>query len=462
MQFKTKILKNTSIVFTFFLASLTTLNAQNSEQTAKIDGVAVVVGKNIVLDSDIDKFKQEVELRSEGKVKISDCEMLEELMQQKLLAHHAIIDSVTISQSEIDSRVQRSIAFFTNEYGSEEKVVAAYGFNDIEDLKKELGNVQKENLLIEKEQQKITEDIDVTPEEIRVYFKGLQDKKELPEIPAEVQLEQIVLKAEPTKEEEERVLNKLKEIKKEVENGASFKLKAIINSDDPSVAQNGGNMGIITKETGFVKEFKEAAFSLDEGQISEPFKSPFGYHIVYLSKIRGNGREVSHILIQPEISDEKLKETKEEIEKIVADIKEGKITFEEAAKKYSEDEETKNSGGLLVNPYTQETTFELTRMPPDLFARISELKKGDLSDVFYDETREGEKMYKVIFLKDKTENHTADLVKDYVRMQQFALAKKKEEEVTKWTKQKIEETYIKLGNDYKKCTFKKDWKKESK
>ena len=461
MQFKTKILKNTSVVFTFFLASLATLNAQNSEQS-KIDGVAVVVGKNIVLDSDIDKFKQEVELRSEGKVKISDCEMLEELMQQKLLAHHAIIDSVTVSQSEIDGRVQRSIAFFTNEYGSEDKVVAAYGFNDIEDLKKELGNVQKENLLIEKEQQKITEDIDVTPEEIRVYFKGLQDKGELPEIPAEVQLEQIVLKAEPTKEEEERVINKLKEIKKEVENGASFKLKAIINSDDPSVAQNGGNMGVITKETGFVKEFKEAAFSLDEGQISEPFKSPFGYHIVYLSKIRGNGREVSHILIQPEISDEKLKETKAEIEKVVAEIKEGKITFEEAAKKYSEDEATKNNGGLLINPYTQEATFELTRMPPDLFARISELKKGDLSDIYYDETREGEKMYGVVFVKDKTDNHTADLVEDYVRMQQFALAKKKEEQITKWTKEKIEETYIKLGNDYKKCTFKKDWKKENK
>ncbi|CAM1363798.1 peptidylprolyl isomerase [Tenacibaculum soleae] len=458
MQFKTKTLKNTSILFTFFLASLGVINAQEN----KIDGVAVVIGKNIVLDSDIDKFKQEVELRSEGKIKISNCEMLEELMQQKLLAHHAVIDSAVVSQSEIDSKVDRSIAFFTNEYGSEEKVIKAYGFNDIEDLRKELGKVQKENLLIEKEQLKITEDIDVTPEEIRVYFKGLADKKELPEIPAEVQIAQLVLKAEPTKEENDRVINKLNEIKKQVENGASFKLKAIINSDDPSAAQNSGNMGVITKETGFVKEFKEVAFSLEEGQISEPFKSPFGYHIVLLNKIRGNGRDVSHILIQPEIADEKLKETKEAIEKLKKEIEEGKITFEEAVKKYSEEEETKNNGGLLINPYTQETTFELTRMAPDLFGRISELNKGDLSDVFYDETREGEKMYKVILLKDKTDTHTADLVDDYVRMQQFALAKKKEETITKWTKEKIQETYIKLGNDYKDCTFKKDWKKENK
>lgn len=458
MPFKTKTLKNTSILFTFFLASLGAVNAQQT----KVDGVAVVIGKNIVLDSDIAKFKQEVEQRSEGKITISNCEMLEELMQQKLLAHHAVIDSVVVSQGDIDGKVQRSIDYFINQYGSEEKMVKAYGFNDIDDMKRELGKVQKENLLIEKEQQKITENVEVTPEEVRVYFKGLKEKNDLPEIPAEVEIAQIVLKAEPTKEENDRIINKLNEIKKQVENGASFKLKAIINSDDPSVAQNGGNMGVITKETGFVKEFKEVAFSLEEGEISEPFKSPFGYHIVLLNKIRGNGRDVSHILMQPEIADEKLKETKEATEKIIKDIKEGKLTFEEAVKKFSEDDETKNNGGLIINPYTQETTFELTRMAPDLFARISELNKGDLSDIFYDETREGEKMYKVIFVKDKTETHTADLVQDYVRMQQFALAKKKQEKVEKWSKEKIQETYIKLGNDYKKCTFKKDWKKLNK
>ncbi len=461
MQFKTKTLKNTSIAFTLFLAGLTALNAQQT----KIDGVAVVVGKNIVLDSDIDKFKQEVETRSEGKIKISDCEMLEELMQQKLLAHHAVIDSVTVSQSEIEGNVNRSLAYFKQEYGGEEKVVKAYGFNDVEDLKKELARVQKENLLIEKEQQKITESIDVTPEEVRLYFKGLEEKGELPEIPAEVELQQLILKAEPTQEEIDRVINKLKEIKKDIEEGSSFKLKAIINSEDPAVGGNGPGSGgkyVITKESQFIKEFKETAFSLDVNQISEPIKTDFGYHIIQLHSVKGNQREVSHILMRPQVSDEKLQETKEEIEKIVADLKEGKITFDEAVEKYSEDEETKNSGGIITNPYTQEPFFELTRMPPELFTKISELNKGDLSDIFYDETREGEKMYGVILMKNKTDDHKADLVKDYVKMQQYALTKKKEEEITKWTKQKIQETYLKLGNDYKKCTFKKDWKKENK
>lgn len=457
MQLKTETLKNISAV-AFMMLSIFMANAQKE----KIDGVAVVVGKNIVLDSDIEKFQKEVELRSEGKVTFSNCEMLEQLMQQKLLAHHAVIDSVVVSQSDIDSRVSRSIQYFTQEYGSVDKVVAAYGFNDIEDLKKELGNVQKENALIEKEQQSITSKTDITPEEVRVYYSGLKAKNELPEFPAEVEIAQLTLKAEPTKEETERVINKLKEIKKQVEDGADFKLKALINSNDPTASRNSGNLGVITKDSPFIKEFKEVAFSLDEGQISEPFKTVFGYHIVLLHKVRGQGREVSHILLQPEISDTKLAETKEQLEKIKKDVEAGTITFEEAVKKYSEDKETKNSGGLIINPYTGESNFEITRMDPALFGRISELKKGQLSDVFYDETRGGEKMYKVLLMKNRTETHTADLVEDYVKIQQLALAKKKEETIAKWTKEKIAETYIKLGNDFKKCTFKSDWKKENK
>ncbi len=456
MQLKTTTLKNISLAILLFVGTLS-ITAQE-----KIDGVAVVVGKNIVLDSDIDKFKSEVELRSEGKIKISNCEMLEELMKQKLLAHHAVVDSVVVTQSEIDNRVNRSIQFFKQQYGSTEKVVKAYGFNDIEDLKKELGRVQKENALIEKEQAKITGKVTVTPEEVRIYFNGLKAKKELPEFSAEVELAQIVLNAEPSEKEKKRVIAKLNEIKKDVEErDASFKLKAIINSNDPTAARTGGNLGILKKDSPFIKEFKEVAFSLDEGQISEPFKTVFGYHIVLVHKIRGEGREVSHILMQPEISSEKLNETKNELENIKQEILSGKITFKEAVKKYSEDKDTKNNGGLVINPYSGESTFDLTRMPPELFGRISELKKGQLSDVYYDETRGGEKMYKLILMKNRTDTHTADLVSDYVKVQKLALAKKKEEVIAKWMKKKINETYVKIAKDYKQCTFKSNWKKEN-
>ncbi len=458
MQQKTTTLK--FIRTTLFAAFFGLMSFYSTAQNIKIDGVAVVIGKNIVLDSDIEKFKKEIEVRSEGKIQISDCEMLEELMQQKLLAHHAVIDSITVSDAEISQRVDRSIAYFTQEFGSLDKAINAYGFNDLDDLRKELYSVQSENLLIEREQQKITEKVDVTPEEVRLYYVGLKEAGELPEFSAEIEIAQIVLKAKPTKEENERILNKLNELKKEIEDGASFKMKAIINSDDPGVTSNGGRYEI-TKESQFIKEFKEMAFSLDVGQVSKPFESDFGYHLMQLHEIRGNIRVASHILMQPNIPTEKLTETRQRAEDLAQDIKEGKITFTEAVAKYSDDEDTKDDDGLLLNPYTGENTWDLTRMDPALYARVAELKKGELTEVYFDENRSGEKMYKFLIMRERTNTHTADLVKDYVKVQELALTKKKEETITKWAKEKIKDTYIKMAEEHRKCSFDKNWKKET-
>ena len=457
MLHKTTTLKYTKLVIcTLFLGVFA---LQTSAQKIKIDGVAVVIGKNIVLDSDIEKFKQEVELRSEGKVTISDCEMLEELMQQKLMAHHAVVDSVTVSADEISSRVDRSVQFFTQQYGSIEKVIKAYGFNDLDDLKKELSTVQKESILIEKEQQNITEKVDVTPEEVRLYYNGLKEKGDLPQFPAEIELSQIVIKALPSKEENDRIIAKLNDLKKQVEEGSSFRMKAIINSEDPGVANNGGQYSV-TKESNFIKEFKEMAFSLDVGQVSKPFKSLFGYHIMQLHEIKGNTRVASHILMQPSIPEDKIQEIKDKAEKIILEIREGKITFKEAVKKYSADDETKNNGGIIVNPATGESKFDLTRMDPAFYARVSDLKEGEMTEPFYDENRSGDKMFKFILMRNRTDAHTADIIEDYVKVQQLALQKKKEETITKWSKEKIKDTYIKIGKTHNKCTFNKNWKKE--
>ena len=454
MPFKIKVIKFISslLLAVFFIQNTTA-------QKIKIDAVGVVVGKNIVLDSDIEKFKLELENNSEGKIKISDCEMLEQLMLQKLLAHHAVVDSIVVSDAEVNSQVERNIQFFSQEYGSVEKVVEAYGFNDIEDLKTELFGIEKENSLIQKEQGQITENIDVTPEEIRIYFNGLKEKGELPEFPAEIQIAQLVLNAEASPEEINRILKKLNQLKKEIEEGSSFKMKAIINSNDPGVTENGGRYSI-DKNSQFIKEFKETAFSLDVGQVSEPFKSQFGYHIIQLHEIRGETRIASHILLQPEIPQEKLEKTKELLVKIVAQIKSGEVTFEEAVRRYSQDTDTRNNGGLIVNPYSGESTFDLTRMDPALYARVNNLQKNEMSDIFYDEDRSGKKMYKVMIMKDRINTHVADMVDDYVKVQNLALQKKKQETIAKWSKEKIGDTYIKISSEYQKCNFDKNWTKE--
>lgn len=462
-------LKNNNLKFirmkqnTIVIALLLFITGINAQERIKIDGVAVVVGKNIVLDSDIDKFKKELQQRIEGKLDITDCEILEEIMTQKLIAHHAVIDSIVTTDAEINTEVERNISYFTQQLGTMEKVVKMYGFNDEEDLRKELFEIQKEQLLIQKERASITEKIDVTPEEVRTYFKNLEKDSNLPEFSAEIELAQIVKMIKPSEEEINRVIEKLKEIKKELEAGFSFRLKAIINSDDPAVSGTGpGAAGLytITRESGFIKEFKEMAFSLDEGEISEPFESGFGYHILLVEKIKGQERDVRHILIQPKISQAEMEASYNELEKIREQVLKGEITFEEAVVKHSEDKDTKNNGGLLLNPQTNDTRFDLTRMDPNLYNKISSLKAGEITVPFYDEVRGESKMHKIILVKSKDDAHTANFTKDYEKIQQLTLQKKQEETVEKWAKDKIKDTYIKINDDYKECNFKNNWKKD--
>ena len=445
------------------IALLLTFTVGKSQERLKVDGVAVVVGKNIVLDSDIDKFKKELKQRMEGKLDITDCEILEEIMLQKLIAHHAVVDSVLVSEAEVNSEVERNIAYFSQQLGSMDKVVEYYGFTDEEDLRKELYGIQNEQLLIQRERASITEDIDVTPEEVRTYFKNLEKDDNLPEFSAEIELAQIVKTIKPTEEETNRVYEKLNSIKKDIEDGYSFRLKALINSDDPAVSGNGPGSGgkyTITRQSNFIKEFKEVGFSLDEGEISEPFESGFGIHIIQVEKIKGQERDVRHILIQPKVSEEELKASKDELARIKKEILDGDITFEEAVVKYSDDIETKNSQGLILNPQTNDTRFDLTRMDPNLYKRVSSLKAGEITEPFFDEIRGESKMHKIILLKSKTETHTANFTQDYEKIQQLTLQKKQEETIDKWAKDKIEDTYIKINKDFKNCEFKNNWKKK--
>ncbi len=444
----------------FFVLILLVVNLVQvqAQQKIKLDGVEAVIGKNIVLGSEIEGYKLQLLQQSEGKVEISDCDMLEQIMDRKLLSHHAVVDSLIATEAEVNSRVERKINYFMQQLGSEEKVYQYYGFNDMSDLRKEFFEVENEATLIEKMQQKLTEKVDVTPEEVRSYYKSLEEKGNLPEFGAEIELGQIVLYAEPSEDEVDRVINKLNEIKKQVEGGDSFTMKAILYSEDPGITNNKG-FYTMNRESGFVKEFKEAAFSIDEGEISEPFKSQFGYHILMVEKIKGKQRDTRHLLMQPKVSDDELKRSKDTLSSVRKDILTFKMTFEEAVKKYSQDKDTKSNEGLLVNPLTSDTKFELTGMDPSLYSRISNLKEGDITEVFYDETREGEKMHKIILMKSKTESHIADLHKDYVKIQGLALQKKKQETIDKWAKEKLKDTYIKINNDYKKCTFKNNWAK---
>ncbi len=431
----------------------------NAQTKVKVDGVATVIGTNIVLDSEIDAFKQELIQQSGGKIDISDCEMLEQIMHRKLLAHHAVIDSINVSEAQINSEVQRKIDYFTQQLGSMNKVIELYGFDTTKDLKDELYRVEKESLLIQGMQQDLTSEIDITPEEVKRYFESLKKDGNLPEIGTEIEIAQIVLIAEPTEKENKRVIARLEEIKKEVEEGANFKMKAILYSDDPGVTQNSGEY-TIDRKSPFIKEFKEVAFSLDEGEMSEPFKSTFGYHLLVVEKVNGKQRTVRHILMQPEVDNSIYVKTKDSLVKYRNDILQHKISFEDAVLRYSEDKNTRFNSGLIVNPQSRDTHFDLTRMDPDLYAKVGNLKEGEISNIFMEESREGEKKYKFIILKSRTEAHIADLSIDYVKIKTLALQKKKTEIIENWAKDIIMETYVKINDDYLKCSFDGNWTKQ--
>ncbi len=447
--------KRTAFIFVIFLAT----SQLFSQSKIKVDGVAVVVGENIVLDSDVQKFKEEILSKSEGKVSLSDCEMLEEIMVQKLLAHHAVVDSMVVSDAEVASSVDRNIAYFKQQMGSIEKVVALYGFNDESDLRKELSKIEKEAALIRREKQSIVQEVAVTPEEVRLYFKSLETTGELPEFGTEIELAQIVVHVVPSELELQETIEKLSKIRQDVLNGSSMRMKAILYSEDPGVTQNGGKY-TLTRESQFVKEFKEVAFSLDEGEVSEPFKSDFGYHVIELEKIKGQEIDVRHVLLQPKVSDEKLAEAQESVTKIRDSILAADLSFETAVTRYSEDKDTKQNKGILVNPQTNDSRFELTRMDPALYARVSSLEKGEISEPYYDETREGLKMFKILLMKDKVAAHQADFVKDYVKIQQMTLQKKQQEVLEKWNKEHVSETYVKINANNQACSFKYNWAKK--
>jgi peptidyl-prolyl cis-trans isomerase SurA len=411
------------------------------------------------LNSEINSCKEELLAQSGGDILITDCEMLEQIMHRKLLAHHAEIDSIFVGDAEIEANVQRKLAYFSQQLGSPEKMLELYGFDSMKDLKDELYRVEKESMLITKMQQTLTMDVDITPEEVKRYYNSLEAEDNLPEIGTEIEISQIVLNANPTLADVKQAIDKLKELKKEVEDGASFKMKAILYSDDPAVTQNSG-LYTIDRNSQFVKEFKEAAFSLEVGEISDPFKSDFGYHILIVEKVKGKERDVRHILIKPKVGNEIYVKAKDSLAKYRDDILRHKLTFEEAVIKYSQDKDTRLNQGVVVNSETRDTHFDLTRMPPELYSKVGNLKQGDISEVFYEESREGNKTFKIILLKSKTEAHTADISQDYVKIKNLAIQKKKTEVIEKWANEIIQDTYIKISSDYFDCNFESNWAKK--
>jgi peptidyl-prolyl cis-trans isomerase SurA len=388
---------------------------------------------------------------------ISRCQLLGKLMEDKLYAHHAVQDSLEVSVEEIYSTVDQIIDNFTRQLGTIEKVLEFYNKDDEAIFRQEIFEINKTQKLSSMMQGQIIEDVEVTPEEVRIFFESIPPN-ELPTFGTELEISQIVIEPEVSENEKIRIINQLKTFREDIlERGSSFASKAILYSQDPGSRSTGGKYTLHRKRPQMVKEFRDEAFSLEEGEISKPFKSDFGWHILKVDKIRGQEVDVRHILLTPKIEPLQLLEAKDKLDLIKKRIVEDELTFKDAALQFSSEKETKYNGGVLINPQTGDTRFELTNLDPTLYSQIRNLKDQSISSTIMEEDRSGLKKYKILKVSNRFDEHTAEYSKDYSRIKALALKQKQLDLIQDWMKEKIESTYVNVNRENKLCEFKNKW-----
>jgi len=460
MPYVKETLKYSAKFFLLALLAFSTTTYAQSTRRVKIDGVTAVVGDYVILDSDIEKLKVDIENQGAAAGEISDCQLLGKLMEDRLYAHQAVQDSLLVSDTEVNATSDRQIQQLASQIGSVEKVLEFYNQPDLQSFKDELYDINKLRMLAEKMKMEIVGDVEVTPEEVRQFFYEIPITKR-PVFGAELEIAQIVKQPKPSEEEKRRVIQRLEQIRQDViENGSSFSVKAILYSQDPGSKSSGGAYSM-TRETPFVKEFKDVAFSLREGEISEPFETDFGYHIILVEKIRGQEVDLRHILIIPEISNEQITAAQTQLDSIRNQIIADRLSFEDAALQFSDETETKYDGGILRNPQDYSARFELTNMDPTLYNQVARLRDNEISKpIREDDPRGGAPKFKIMKIANRYDEHMADFARDYTKIKELALADKERKLIEKWISEKIEQTYVQINDSRKGCDFTSNWLKK--
>ena len=425
------------------------INAQS------IDKVQAIIGDEIVLTSDFEA--QYLQYLSQGNQRSEQvkCEIIEDILFQKLLVNQAKIDSIVVNDEDVDDEINKRLNYFESQLGSIKEVEKYFKKSKVE-IEFELAKVIKDQFLAQRVQGAITADVKVTPSEVKAFFNQ-QEKSEIPEIPTKVELSQIVIRPEISHIQKDELRQKLNTFRERVYSGEDFKMLATLYSDDPGSASNGGELGFVSRGD-LVPEFERAAFRLKEGEISEVVESQFGFHIVQLIKRRGEQINVRHILLKTKVSSTALHNARIKIEEIEKEINEGKITFEDAIAKYS-DHDSKKNKGLLLNSNTMSTMHTLEDMSSALRYIVENLQVNEISSPSIMEMSDGTQSYRILKLNKRIELHTANLVDDFELLKDFALNMKKQNKIMEWIQETIKRTYIQINDDVLSCNFKNKWEK---
>jgi peptidyl-prolyl cis-trans isomerase SurA len=439
------------ISLTIFLTGL--LQAQSQQDTI-IDGVVGIVGGNVILKSDIEN--QYLQIRSQGNIQGTamklKCQIFENLLFQKLLLHQAQVDSISVTDAQVELEMDRRMRYFISQAGTPDRLEEHFGKSLLE-IKNELRDVIKEQMLTEQEQQKITKDATVTPSEVKAFFKKIPQDS-VPLISAEYEIGIIAKQPLIGDLEKQEAKDKLKGFKERITKGDDFSTLAVLYSEDPGSSKQGGELGMF-KRGEMRPEFEAAAFKLKPGEVSGIVETEDGFHLIQMIERRGDYINVRHILIQPKVSVVNLNRAKITLDSVASLLMNKKVTFEVAVVKYSDDP-GKNNGGMMINAVSGNSKFEASQIDAKIFFIIDKLKMGDVSAPVLSNER-GKQEYRIYFLKTRTNPHKANLEEDYARIQQIALEQKKQDIMDEWITKKLNSTYIAIMDDFRNCSFQRKW-----
>lgn len=443
-------------LFTLFLFGSIAAIAQPGVGGTVAEGIVAVVGDNIILKSEVEgSFEAlQAQYRQNG-LTLEICDVVEDQLMEKLLLHHAEVDSVMVDDNEVESNVNRRLEALLGQFGGDIKKLETYYGKSMAEIREEMKPLMRNQLTAQRMQYSITQNVEVTPTEVQEYFETIP-KDSIPLINSEVEMAQIVVYPAIDEEEEQYVIEKLTDFKQRILEGRSFATMAILYSEDPGSQKNGGMYEGI-KRGQFVKEFEAVAFNLQPGEVSDPFRTVYGYHIVQLIAKRGEELDLRHILIKPKISDVNLNEAKNAMDSIRLKIARGDVSFEDAVELYSEDDGTRYNRGMLMNPQTGDTKWDVSSLDRGVFYAIQGVNVGGLSEPVLWRDDEQKEAFRIIRVVSKTEPHQANMQQDYGRLQAMALQHKQGEEMDRWLREKINHTYIRINNEYYNCTFSRNW-----
>ena len=441
------ILRVNSYLFGFVLL-FNCLSTKSQSEVMLIDEVVAVVGKNAIFKSDIDASVSELKMQGGPTSFSTSCYILKEKLFEQLLVHKAEVDSVDVSDQEIDNAIDRRMNYMLMRLGGSDEDFLKYYGKSVLQFKKEIRSTVADNILGQKVRGKITSGVTISPSEVENYFNSIP-KDSLPVVPESYKIAQLVVKAKPNNYEKKRIEKKLNDIRNRIINGTDFGLMAGIHSDDPGSRQRDGDLGFLSRNQ-LVPEFSAVAFKLQPGEISEVIESPFGFHIIQVLEKKGNLIHSRHILKSPSIYESDMQIARNRADSISKVIQLG-VDFNKLASDLSDDEPSKVNGGIVRNQQTGGDYFEVEELDQNLYLKLQGMQNGDITkpDVF--NMLDNSRAYRIIYLMDKLEFHVANPESDYDRIKSAALLKKQKDEVRKWINSHLNGTYIKLPESFKRC-----------